>query len=91
VQDHDRFIRVDDHAHLADGPRRTDGSLAFVSGACVYLPPGYASGALRYATLYCCTVAGATSRMGDAGWHPEDARTTRTPLTRRTPVHGHPP
>ncbi|MEY2468444.1 MAG: hypothetical protein QOF21_1142 [Actinomycetota bacterium] len=37
---------------LPDGPRRADGSLAFISGACVYLPPGYASGALRYPTLY---------------------------------------
>lgn len=37
---------------VPDGPRRPDGTLAFVSGACVYLPPGYASGALRYPTIY---------------------------------------
>jgi len=37
---------------LPDGPRRPDGSLAFISGVCVYLPPGYATGALRYSTVY---------------------------------------
>ena len=37
---------------LPDGPRRDDGSLAFVSGACVYLPPGYEDGDLRYPVLY---------------------------------------
>lgn len=35
-----------------DGPRRTDGSLAFVSGACVYLPPGYATSGLRYPVVH---------------------------------------
>src|SRR5207237_779352 len=34
------------------GPRRSDGSLAFTSGACVSLPPGYASAKLRYPVLY---------------------------------------
>ena len=34
------------------GPVRSDGSLAFTSGACVYLPPGYDSGRLRYPVLY---------------------------------------
>jgi len=37
---------------LIEGPRHADKSLAFVPGVCVYLPPGYASGALRYPTLY---------------------------------------
>ncbi len=37
---------------LPDGPRHPDGTLAFVSGVCVYLPPGYGSGALRYSVLY---------------------------------------
>ncbi len=37
---------------LPDGPRRPDGALAFVSGVCVYLPPGYDDGALRYPVLY---------------------------------------
>lgn len=37
---------------VPDGPRRGDGSLAFVSGACVYLPPGYASSGLQYPVLY---------------------------------------
>ena len=37
---------------LPDGPRRADGTPAFITGACVYLPPGYESGALRYPTLY---------------------------------------
>jgi len=34
------------------GPLRADGSLAFTSGACVYLPPGYATAKLRYPVLY---------------------------------------
>jgi enterochelin esterase-like enzyme len=37
---------------LPDGPRLPDGSLAFRSGICVYLPPGYDEGALRYPVLY---------------------------------------
>lgn len=37
---------------LPDGPRRSDGSLAFVSGACVYLPPGYGTSGVRYPTIY---------------------------------------
>lgn len=38
---------------LPDGPRRTDGSLAFISGVCVYLPPGYhSSTATRYPVVY---------------------------------------
>jgi len=37
---------------LPDGPRRPDGSPAFVTGACVYLPPGYDEGRLRYPVLY---------------------------------------
>jgi S-formylglutathione hydrolase FrmB len=37
---------------LPNGPRRTDGSLAFISGACVYLPPGYATSGLRYPVVY---------------------------------------
>ncbi|WP_436793025.1 alpha/beta hydrolase [Actinospongicola halichondriae] len=36
---------------LPDGPRLADGSLAFVSGVCVYLPPGY-DGDLRYPVVY---------------------------------------
>ena len=34
------------------GPTRDDGSLAFTSGACVYLPPGYEQGKLRYPVVY---------------------------------------
>ena len=37
---------------LADGPRRADGTPAFRTGACVYLPPGYDAGDLRYPTMY---------------------------------------
>lgn len=37
---------------LPDGPRRSDGSPAFVTGACVYLPPGYERGDLRYPVMY---------------------------------------
>jgi S-formylglutathione hydrolase FrmB len=37
---------------LINGPRRADGSLAFVSGVCVYLPPGYDANGLRYPVLY---------------------------------------
>lgn len=34
------------------GPLRPDGALAFTSGACVYLPPEYATGGMRYSVLY---------------------------------------
>ncbi|HVV35596.1 MAG TPA: alpha/beta hydrolase-fold protein [Acidimicrobiales bacterium] len=37
---------------LPNGPRRADNSLAFISGACVYLPPGYATSGLHYPVLY---------------------------------------
>lgn len=37
---------------LPDGPRRADGTPAFITGACVYLPPGYDDGALRYPVVY---------------------------------------
>jgi diacylglycerol O-acyltransferase / trehalose O-mycolyltransferase len=37
---------------LPDGPRLADGTLAFRSGICVYLPPGYDDGTLRYPVLY---------------------------------------
>jgi S-formylglutathione hydrolase FrmB len=37
---------------LPDGPRHDDGSLAFVPGACVYLPPGYEGSGLRYPVVY---------------------------------------
>lgn len=37
---------------LPDGPRRPDGALAFLSGACVYLPPGYGTSGLRYPVVY---------------------------------------
>ena len=37
---------------VPDGPRRADSSLAFVSGACVYLPPGYETSGLRYPVLH---------------------------------------
>jgi putative tributyrin esterase len=35
-----------------DGPRAPDGSLAFTAGACIYLPPGYASGTEIYPVVY---------------------------------------
>ena len=34
------------------GPVHPDGSLAFIPGVCVYLPPGYDGGTLRYPVLY---------------------------------------
>ena len=37
---------------LPNGPTNADGSLAFTSGVCVYLPPGYGDGHLRYPVLY---------------------------------------
>jgi S-formylglutathione hydrolase FrmB len=37
---------------LPRGPERKDTSLAFTSGMCVYLPPGYATSGLRYPVLY---------------------------------------
>lgn len=37
---------------LPAGPRNDDGSLAFTSGICVYLPPGYDTRSLRYPVMY---------------------------------------
>jgi S-formylglutathione hydrolase FrmB len=37
---------------LPRGPLARDGSLAFESGLCVYLPPGYMTSGLRYPVLY---------------------------------------
>ncbi len=37
---------------LPQGPVAADGTLAFQSGVCVYLPPGYARSGLRYPVLY---------------------------------------
>ena len=37
---------------LPDGPRAPDGSLAFTSGVCVYVPPGYVKSGLRYPAIY---------------------------------------
>src|SRR5690348_10732184 len=37
---------------LPDGPRAPDGKLAFRSGVCVYLPPGYDGGTTRYPVVY---------------------------------------
>ena len=42
-----RIIRV-----LPDGPRREDGTLAFTSGVCVYLPPGHDTSQQRYPVIY---------------------------------------
>jgi S-formylglutathione hydrolase FrmB len=47
---------------LPEGPRATDGSLAFTSGVCVYLPPGYRKSGLRYPVVYLLHGGG-----GDAG------------------------
>jgi S-formylglutathione hydrolase FrmB len=43
---------------LPEGPRAPDGKLAFRSGVCVYLPPGYADGTTRYPVLYLLHGAG---------------------------------
>src|SRR5438128_5986848 len=37
---------------LPDGPRVPGGGLAFTSGVCVYLPPGYAASVSRYPVVY---------------------------------------
>lgn len=37
---------------LPNGPRLADGTLAFIPGACVYLPPGYDTSGLRYPVVY---------------------------------------
>jgi S-formylglutathione hydrolase FrmB len=37
---------------LPDGPRREKGKLAFRSGVCVYVPPGYVDSPLRYPVVY---------------------------------------
>jgi S-formylglutathione hydrolase FrmB len=47
---------------LPEGPRAADGSLAFTSGVCVYLPPGYQESGLRYPVVYLLHGGG-----GDAG------------------------
>jgi enterochelin esterase-like enzyme len=37
---------------LPAGPETADGTLAFTSGVCVYLPPGYGTAKLRYPVVY---------------------------------------
>lgn len=37
---------------LVDGPRQDDGTPAFTTGVCIYLPPGYADGTVRYPVLF---------------------------------------
>lgn len=37
---------------IPKGPTRDDGSLAFTSGVCIYLPPGYAQAKLRYPVIF---------------------------------------
>lgn len=37
---------------LPRGPLASDGSLAFQSGVCIYLPPNYINSGLRYSVLY---------------------------------------
>lgn len=37
---------------LPMGPRRADGKFAFVTGVCVYLPPGYETSGMRYPAVY---------------------------------------
>ena len=37
---------------LPKGPLTEDGSLAFTSGVCIYLPPGYVDSGIRYPVLY---------------------------------------
>jgi S-formylglutathione hydrolase FrmB len=51
---------------LPNGPRRADNSLAFISGACVYLPPGYATSGLRYPVVY--LLHGGGGDEGDWVW-----------------------
>jgi S-formylglutathione hydrolase FrmB len=52
---------------LPDGPRAPDGKLAFRSGVCVYLPPGYDGDANRYPVLY--LLHGAGGNAADAVAH----------------------
>ncbi len=47
---------------LPDGPRAPDGTLAFTSGVCIYLPPGYSTSGVRYPVVYLLHGGG-----GDAG------------------------
>lgn len=37
---------------LPNGPRNANGTLAFISGVCMYLPPGYDTSGLRYPVIY---------------------------------------
>jgi S-formylglutathione hydrolase FrmB len=52
---------------LPEGPRAPDGKLAFRSGVCVYLPPGYDGGTTRYPVLY--LLHGAGGNAADAVVH----------------------
>jgi enterochelin esterase-like enzyme len=75
-----RIVRV-----LPAGPETADGALAFTSGVCVYLPPGYDSNRLRYPVVYLLhggggdqadwvTLGGIQKMMDDAYAHdPRDA------------------
>lgn len=49
---------------LPDGPRLPDGGLAFTSGVCVYLPPGYVERSTRYPVVY--LLHGGGGNAGDA-------------------------
>ncbi len=52
---------------LPEGPRAPDGSLAFRSGVCVYVPPGYDGGTTRYPVVY--LLHGAGGNAADAVVH----------------------
>jgi enterochelin esterase-like enzyme len=60
--DHSLVVR-----ELPDGPRAPDGKLAFRSGVCVYLPPGYDGGVTHYPVLY--LLHGAGGNAADAVVH----------------------
>jgi S-formylglutathione hydrolase FrmB len=67
---------------LPDGPRAPDGSLAFTSGVCVYLPPGYATSGLRYPVIYLLHGGGGDAADAVTFGHLRqtmDARVTRRP------------
>ena len=76
-----RIIRV-----VPAGPRRPDGSLAFVPGVCIHLPPGYDTSGLRYPVLY--ALHGGGGAQGAVGLdHVRDAAALADPADAVISVH----
>lgn len=68
---------------LPDGPRAPDGSLAFTSGVCVYLPPGYVTSGLQYPVLYLLHGGGGDAADAVTFGHVRDLMDARIARDRR--------